>query len=169
MAEGGKKVLIGCGVAAGIFVGLIVLLLIVLGAGIESGFMPDSQALSRGKIPRPQLNELEEMGIVERGETVLFFYSGGLFSVEDDGNLFTDYRVISYQTFEDEREVYSATYPEIVELVFEENDEWAGDSTILVEKTDGTLFTLVVSNEGSKDSLFYKQLHQLWLEKSGRQ
>ena len=40
------------------------------------------------------------VGVLEPGEKVLWFYSDGLLSIESDGNLLTDRRVVSY--WEDE-------------------------------------------------------------------
>ena len=91
MAGTGRKLLVGCGVVIGGIVGLLML----VGLAIEGGFVPDANALPKGKLHPRVITQLRELGIIEADEEVQFFYSSALFSIEADGNLFTDDRAIS--------------------------------------------------------------------------
>lgn len=154
----GQKLLVGCGVVVGGIVGLLLL----LGLAVEHGFVPDANAVPKGKISPRIIAELRELGVVARDEEVQFFYSAALFSVEADGNLFTDRRVISYQKGGDDLEIHAAAFDEIANLEFHQSDTWEDDSTIVVTKEDGDWFALKVSTGSQMDVLFFKRLEETW-------
>ena len=158
MAGTGSKLLVGCGVVIGGIVGLLML----VGLAIEGGFVPDANALPKGKLHPRVITQLRELEIIESDEEVQFFYSAALFSIEADGNLFTDKRAISYQKTDEQLELYSATYQEIASLEFNQSDTWVDDSTIVVTKEDGEWFALIVSTGAQGDELFFKLLEETW-------
>ena len=158
MAGTGSKLLVGCGVVIGGIVGLLML----VGLAIEAGSVPDANALPKGKLHPRVITQLRELGIIESDEDVQFFYSAALFSIEADGNLFTDKRAISYQKTDEQLELYSATYQEIASLEFNQRDTWVDDSTIIVTKKDGDWFALIVSTGAQGDELFFKLLEETW-------
>ena len=119
MSTNGKSTLKRVGTVLGAIVGSIFLLLIVLGTAIEYGFIPEAEALPAGKIHPRCLKQLKQMRVINFDERVLYFYSGSLLSVKNDGNLFTTERVISYKGYDDGLELYSATYDEIAAIDFE--------------------------------------------------
>jgi len=162
MNTDGKKVIIKWTTVVGGVVFLIFVLLVLLGGAIEYGFVPDVEALPAGKIHPRYLEKLREMEVIDPDERVLYFYSGGLISIEGDGNLFTKDRVISYKGYADEIEIFSATYDEIVAIDFEQSESWADDSIISVQLRDGAWFTLTVAPESNGDQRFYKRLLDTW-------
>ena len=162
-----KKVFLGCATLVGGFLGLLVAFVLVLGFAVEGGYIPDSAAQPAGKIHPRYLKELKAMGVVEPEENVLYFYSAALLSLRDDGNLFTDQRVISYQEVDGELEVLSARYEEITDIDFDQSGAWGEESTITVTREDGTWFVLLVGTEGSGDQSFYDRLNQTWESRLG--
>jgi hypothetical protein len=157
------KLLLGCGTLVGLGLLALVAVLVAVGVGIETGDVPDTAALPAGKIPPRTIARLRSLGIVEPGETVLYFYSQAMWSVEGDGNLFTDRRVISYQKDEEGGlELFSATWDRVDDLTFENSDSWLEDSTITVFTDDGNWFVLLVSAEGGRDDDFYAKLERRW-------
>ena len=60
--------------------------------------IPSTQVVDGWLVWGQSRNFLEESGVVEPGESILYFYGDGLFSFEEDGNLLTESRVISYWT-----------------------------------------------------------------------
>ena len=165
MNTNGKSVLKRVGIALGAIVALVFLLLIVLGAAIEYGFVPDVEALPVGKIHPRYLKKLREMQVIDYDERVLYFYSGSLLSIKTDGNLFTEDRVIAYKGYDDELELYSATYDEIVAIDFEPTTSWEADSNIIVKLRDGSWFTLTLAAESNGDKKFYRRLLDTWERK----
>jgi hypothetical protein len=162
MNTNGKSVFKRVGIVFGTIVASIFLLLITLGTAIEHGYIPDAEALPAGKIHPRYLRQLKQMRVINLDERVLYFYSGSLLSIKRDGNLFTKDRVISYKGYNDELELFSATYDEIVAIDFEPSKAWEDDSIISVQLKDGSWFTLSISTESNGDEKFYRRLLDTW-------
>ena len=145
-----------------IVIGGLLLILFGIGVLIESGFIPDAVALPKEKIPPLYLEALREIEIIEEGEEVEYFYSAAILSIKDEGNLFTDSRVISYEVIDDELAVYEANYPDITNLKLDASDSWEYDSSITVTTSSGDSFLLYVSNMERGDLRFYKKLRETW-------
>ena len=162
MSTNGKSTLKRVGKIFGTIIASIFLLLIFLGTAIEYGFIPDAEALPAGKIHPRHLKQLKQMRVINFDERVLYFYSGSLLSIKKDGNLFTKDRVISYKGYDDEVELYSATFDEIVAIDFEPSTSWEDDSIITVQLKDGAWFTLSISTQSNGDERFYRRLMETW-------
>ena len=167
MAGAQKKLMIGCLIAAGALIAAAVVFLLAIGIALEAGYLPDTVAQPAGKIHARYISQLTQMKVVGQDERVLYFYSAALFSIRNDGNLFTDKRVIAYQESSGELDVLSATYDEIESIDFESSESWIDDSWITVTKKDGTFFVLYVSTEANGDKNFYNTLNQTWQKKKG--
>ena len=155
---GKKKVVVGCASAVGIS---ILVLLFVINLALELGWIPDTVALPASKINPRHISKLAQMGIIKSGEKVYYFYSAGMFSISEDGNLFTDDRVISYQEFDGQFDVYEATYDEIASINLDTSGSWLDDSTITITLKDDSWFILIVSKEDDGDQKFHKVLTDL--------
>jgi len=153
---------IGVGATVGGLVLLVLTGLLVLGLLAETGIVPDSAAQAAHEIPDSTCAFLLENGIIAEGEPVHYFYSAGLFSLREDGNLFTDRRVIGYWEQDDEILIEEALYPEIAAIRPEYSEDFLEDSTVEVERADGTTFLLVVSNEEQRDRAFVDLLLRTW-------
>lgn len=108
-----KKVFTGCLIAFGIFVAFIMVLLVGLGVAITEGYLPDAVALPKGKIHPRYIETMRTMGVLEADEEAQYFYSAAMTSIKNNGNLFTDKRVITYSTYNDKLDISAATYAEI--------------------------------------------------------
>ncbi len=162
-----KYLLLGCGVCVGLCGVVVVAGLLYLGLGIENGRIPDTVALPKSKIHSNTLKILREMGVLEAQEEVQYFYSEGLLSIEETGNLFTDSRVIAYRTDDEGLQLYAATYPEIATVDFVPSESWLDDSTVTITTHNGDWFVLFVSAESQGDDLFYQRLLEQWKQAGG--
>ena len=63
---------------------------------IESGIVPGTEVISGEKIPDRQLEDLISSDIILPNDHVLYFYSEGLFSVTEGGQLLTQDRIVVY-------------------------------------------------------------------------
>lgn len=157
-----RNILVG-GVVCMIAGGVIILgLLIGLGAGMEAGYFPDTIAQPKGQIHTRYIDSLKQSDIISEDEEVLYFYSAGFFSILADGNLFTDKRVISYETLEGELSLQEVEYMNIEAIEFTGSDNWIDDSVITITQENGDSFILYVSTEGGLDKDFYEKLNQIW-------
>lgn len=154
-----KKILMGCISFFIGTVGVLFIALVVMVFGSENGYFPDTDALPRGKIHQRYIQELKELEIINKDEEVYFFYSDGMFSIEEDGNLFTNKRVISYESFEDKFNIYSASYSEIEMIEYHKAIDWEDDSYITVTLFSGDWFTLFVGGDSNMGENFFKKLN----------
>src|SRR5688572_949996 len=94
---------------------LIGALLLALMLVDQFGLTPSTKVVAGTEMKSSDLRYLRSADIIEDDETVLFFYSTGLVSIRDEGNVLTDRRVISYESDSDESKlaVASATFGEI--------------------------------------------------------
>ena len=90
---------------------------------------------------------LRSEGVLEPGEDIVLFYSAGIFSIREDGNMVTDRRVISYWLEDDEIWMVSAVFGEIADATMEVEGGTFEDSVIAITETDGEEFKLLASIE----------------------
>jgi len=107
---------------------------------------------------------LESRKVLLSGESPLFFYSGGFWSIATDGNLLTTQRVISYYEDEDSGELVidSAQFGELVAVQVAYSESWVEDSVLQVEAEAGHEFTLILSAEEGGDRKFVEELEARW-------
>ena len=153
------------GIAAGTVVGVALLLLMVVVIGTETGHFADPDVVPVNKIHPRQVRKLQEMGVIQGGENVQYFYSGAFFSIRGDGNLFTDQRVISYAKYDGELEISNAYYDEVESIDFFPAESWSDDSIIEVTLKDQSWFSLYVSTNEGGDVRFYERLVRMWENK----
>lgn len=101
-------------------------------------------------------------GILDSGEKVDLFYSAGIRSIAEDGNLITPTRVVSYETINDELAVYTAAFHEIDNIEIEETGSTFSDTVVLITRTDGEGFYLLLSTENQGDQRFLDVLKRRW-------
>ena len=150
---------------AGAMAVVVFVVLIGLGGLIEAGVIPDSAAVPGDQLTDHQLNSLRDAGLVRPEEEILYFYSDGFFSILDDGNFFTNERVVSYAREDDSLLYESARFSEITDLGVEFADGFLENTNIVVTTADGREFLLWVSNESGRDSVFVRMLTDSWQKK----
>jgi hypothetical protein len=156
--------LAGCGVSLVLALGLVAAAAVAITVLMGTGHVPDTAAVPGERLPAPTRDFLVEEGLIEPDEQVLYFYSGGFLSLREDGNLFTDRRVISYFEDEggDELIVEQASYPEIADVEVEYGEGFLADSEVTIVRTDGGSFLLLVCNEEGHDRRFVERLIETW-------
>jgi len=108
-----------------------------------------------------QRQQLLDHGLVDPDETIVVFYSAGVFSILEDGNIITETRVISY--FEDEDaedgiELHWAEYDEILEVsIVDQGDTWS-DSLISADLADDEFLEFWCPVEHGQDTRFVTEI-----------
>jgi hypothetical protein len=136
---------------------------LALGGGLSAfavmaTFGPPTRALRAGEIPASYHETLVEAGVLEPDERIQFFYSRGLLSILDGGNLFTDTRVVSYESAGGEISVVSVSYPEILDLQVAYSESFLDDTVLTITTMRGEEFFLIVSAEDGRDREFVSEL-----------
>lgn len=145
----------------GIVGGGVVLALCVMGLLATMGIMPTDDVLDRDSITSTQVRKLEELGILRQEETVELFYAGGVWSIEEDGNLITDQRVISYwRNDEGELRMNAVEHGEISGVEIMAQDDDASVSVLRVSLDEGDGFMLIVTTKDDGHERFIEAIRQ---------
>lgn len=127
---------------------------------IKEGYLPQSRVLEGREMPAGQIELLRKMEILEPGETVIYFYSAGLWSILEDGNMLTDRRIISYEAG-DAFSFYEAKLEEVSHLEVMTKGSTLVDTVVEVMSGEVLLFRLFLSTERKGDELFLKKARRL--------
>ncbi|MGI0117543.1 DUF3857 domain-containing transglutaminase family protein [Zooshikella sp. RANM57] len=126
-------------------------------------FMPSSEVIAGDQLWKKDLKFMHRNGLLRTDEKLLYFYSDGLFSFQEDGNAVTNKRVLSYwrDDLTQQLNVETAGFNEIINI--DVDRQLLKDNTIItVTRTDGSQFILFVSQKGRKDHFFTQKLLTLW-------
>ncbi len=156
-------------VLGGGFMVLVVGGLLTLGVLVETGYLPPTKVVEMEDL-REKHQDFLRQEVLEEGERGQWFYTAGIFSIKEDGNLLTDRRVVTY--FEDEGEVSldSVRLEDVVAVravygeFFEDGElhvwssPWIDEETELVYAGDTESLLLFLSEEESLDHRFVEEL-----------
>lgn len=126
----------------GVLLGILFVTLVIIGL-----IGPPTAVVDGEEIGPRDRRMLRSEGVLEPGEDIVLFYSAGIFSIREDGNMVTDRRVISYWLEDDEIWMVSAVFGEIADATMEVEGGTFEDSVIAITETDGEEFKLLASTE----------------------
>lgn len=154
-------VLIGCG-------GLLALFMLLgfgflVWVGMNS---PDTAVIPGPQVPEKFMTLVRETGVLEDGETVLYFYSDALMDVRDSFYLLTDRKVVLYSNAWEEPAIL-VPFDAIADLDATWSDSFFVDSSIFIELEDGSVVTVPVSSEYDRDEQFFNDLEERWIAATG--
>ena len=124
--------------------------------------MQETRVRLGDELSTSEVNFLQDAGYVSPGEEVLYFYSTGLWSIEGEGNLLTDQRVVSYEVGGDYNYFGAVAYEDIYHVDVTYAEGWAEDTSITVTTREGEEVYLVVAPEDGYDRRFVTRLQQEW-------
>lgn len=140
----------------------VILVVVLVGFSLMSvtGIVPATRVQSAGEIVSSDIAILKDNGVISAEDTVEFFYSQGLSSILESGNVLTQDRVILYFTDENsELQVYEIFLDQITEIVLESQGSAIDDSVYKVKTRDPDLWLrLFLSSEQKGDRKFVKAL-----------
>ena len=128
------------------------------------GFFPSTAVVTGDALWDRDIEYLREAEILAPGEEITYFYSGGLWSIAEDGQFISDEYVTSYYRHPEtgETHVDFTPYSEIKDI----DVKWAAsflDMTIVTITTrDDRQFELWLSDEAGGDRRFVDSLKENW-------
>ncbi len=128
---------------------------------------PSTQVVDGSDVPSHVVEILREYELLAEDESIIYYYSGGMFSYLEDGNYFTENRVVSYVTDVDEFYAEEANYSSIADIDVNYSESLFYDSEVYITRNDESEYILYVSAEEERDHLFVDELLARW--KEGRQ
>lgn len=145
--------------------GVLVFTVVVFGVLFNTSVFVPYGVVSGEDLDEGTLKFLRSEGLIGEGETPVYFYSNGFFSVREDGNLFTDNSAVSYWWDSESDAVGYIIAPlcGISEIEAKYSTDTLEDSSIVLSAHDEYSFNLRVLNVGGMDRAFYTSLREKWL------
>ncbi len=117
-------------------------------------YSPDIKVLEWDKVVATGRSQVLEIVQPHEGETFKYFYSIGLLSFKEDGNLITDKRIVSYWEVDGELYLNESAYPDIVGYTVTPAKTWIDDTVVVVNHADADYdFELYLSAEDGMDKV----------------
>ena len=160
MSSGFRKFGCGCGAALAALVGFMAIYALF--------FAPPLGVVSHEGLRAKDLEVLEKLKLLDEGEKIIYFYTQGVLSIREDGNFYTDRKVVSFKSDGDDgMYIETAGYDEIEELQPEFSTSWLEESTVTVSRNDGSDFVLYMSPDEKESRKFYNRLLEEWKAHAG--
>jgi hypothetical protein len=115
-------------------------------------------------LPADRENYLVRIGMIENGENVRFFTSGGV-SFEEAGHLFTDVRVGSYwlpDHAHEEDKLESILLADVTSIEFTDLDTWTYADYVTVTPAKGPAMKVYLPGSDGFPERFYDALSKQW-------
>lgn len=125
-----------------------------------TGVIPSTKVQFNNEISLNDINTLKDNGVITDEESIEAFYSQGLSSVLESGNILTSERVILYWSDDDkEIQVYSMLLTEVSGVTLESKGSLIDDSVYKVSSDDPEVWLkLFLSTEQKGDEKFVSKL-----------
>ncbi|MCH7910987.1 MAG: hypothetical protein IIB38_15405 [Candidatus Hydrogenedentes bacterium] len=118
---------------------------------------PEIEVLAGTQVPTRYVDTIRNLGVLDRDEEIIFFYSDALVDITDGFYLLTDRKVVVYSTTYSEPAIL-IPFDDIQELNIEYDESFFTDSAIWITRTDGSAVSFPVSSEAGGDKRFYEAL-----------
>jgi len=144
----------GAGLAtAAIVLGIVGIILgaVVWVVGVSS---PEGVPVPGEEISESDRQWLESAGVVNKDETIQWFFSNGMFSMKEDGVALMERRVSVYLG----PKVQSCEWSDIRAIELAAGNSWFEDSVILIETDDDRVLHISVSQTAGADKTLYELL-----------
>ena len=140
------------------YIAFPMLIIIMLGYGMESGYFPNTSVQSGNSLPIKIENSLIKNKLITNDEDIAYIYSSGMFSYLGEGSILTNRNLILYGTDEfGSRFVWRIPLNEISSI----NNISEGDYLTDSEWKAGTkeyVYSFSLSAENKRDQLFISSL-----------
>ncbi|MEM9665756.1 MAG: hypothetical protein AAF970_12520 [Bacteroidota bacterium] len=125
-------------------------------------FTPEAIVRDGGDLQDQELAYLLDQGYVLPNERVVYFYSAGFWSIQEDGNIVTEDRVISYENADGFTYHAAAYFEEIYSIDVLYAEHWIDDTQVTITTSAGEEIFLLVSTEAGRDETFVNRIRSEW-------
>ncbi len=149
----------GCFIVAIALVAVAVLALVaivgILAYAVTTG--PDTSVYAGSQVPRDFMDTMEEVGALEPGERLLFFYSDGFFDILSGFYFVSDRKVAMYVSGLDPP-LFTVGFDGIIDVEMERDTSFYADSLVTLHLKDEGMVWFPLSSENNRDELFLKAI-----------
>lgn len=118
---------------------------------------PDTTVYNGSQVPRKFLDTMEEVGAIEPGEKLLYFYSDGFFDILSGFYFVSNRRFVMYASSLDPP-LFSVGYDAILDVEMERDTSFYSDSQVTLHLEDGDTIWFPLSGENNRDEVFLKAI-----------
>jgi len=121
---------------------------------------PETSVYTGNQVPKRYVDVMRDLGALDDGETILYFYSDALTDVRDGFYFVSDKKVAVYSQTVAGSPLTAIRFDQIVDLTLFRNESFFEDSEITLELKDGRPVSFPVSSEYDKDQEFFDAISQ---------
>jgi len=126
------------------------------------GLTPAPTVVAGGDVPARHVAALRDAGYLEPGEEIVHFYSAGIGTILEDGNIQTDRRLVTYAQEAGGRFFDALAYESVVDLALSPWPGAPGLRAVRVVGDDGRWFVLFVPEADGQDTSFLRSIEERW-------
>ena len=128
--------------------------------GYFSAVTPETSVYAGNQVPERFLETAREVGALDPGERVRFFYSDALVDVREGFYFVSDKKVVVYTDDGRAEPMIAINFDDIANAEISRNESFFEDSQITIETKDGQYIAFPVSSEFERDQLFFDAIDE---------
>ena len=129
------------------------------GLVVVASFGPDTYIYLGKQLPKRYAQKIQDLGLIDEGERIKYFYSDALVNIEDGMYFVTDRHLVLYsREWQEPKTIIH--FSEIVNLEAEFDESLLSDSMVYVKTASGMEVSFPVSSEHGRDKEFVRYLRQ---------
>jgi hypothetical protein len=121
---------------------------------------PETSVYTGAQVPASFQATAKEVGALEEGEKIRFFYSDAWADIRDGFYFVSDRKVVVYTEVDSDTPLTIVEFDEIEEIELHRNESFLEDSVITIELKDGNWVSFPVSSELDRDEHFYDAIRK---------
>lgn len=119
---------------------------------------PETSVYTGNEVPARFMNVMRDVGALEDGETILYFYSDALTDIRDGFYFVSDRGVAVYSDETGDKPLIKIPFDQIADADLVRDESFLGDSEITLKLKAGNPVSFPVSSEGDKDERFFEAI-----------
>jgi hypothetical protein len=119
---------------------------------------PETSVYPGNLVPKRFITTMRDVGALEDGEQIDFFYSDGFTDIRNGFYFVSDRKVAIYAEEAGETPLTAVSFDQIVDAHLVRDTSFIDDSEIVLELDDGRVLPFPVSSERDRDILFHEAI-----------
>ncbi len=140
------------GIILGVCIAISMVGLVIFGMNT-----PETSVYYGRQLPKRYLNEIRELGLLEKEEQIVYFYSDALLDIKNGMYFVSDQHLVIYcQDWEEPATILN--FEDLTKIEVEYSDSFFEDSYVVVESASGFEISFPISSEKGMDKKFVEHI-----------
>ena len=119
---------------------------------------PETSVYTGNQVPKRFVDTMKDVGALEPGETILYFYSDGLTDIRKGFYFVSDRKVAIYSTETGDTPLTAIPFDQIEDVDIARSDSFFDDSDVTLTLKNGGEVSFPLSQENDKDEKFVEAI-----------